>query len=38
MDLIDILFGWILIVVLDEDNVVVGVVKKEGYDVYNLYV
>ncbi|MCG3728714.1 TonB-dependent siderophore receptor [Vibrio cincinnatiensis] len=36
-DSIDTLFGWTSIVVLDEDNVVEGTEKKEGYDVHNLY-
>ncbi|ENM5759619.1 TonB-dependent siderophore receptor [Vibrio mimicus] len=36
-DSIDTLFGWTSIVVLDEDNVVAGSDKKEGYDVHNLY-
>ncbi|WP_114806193.1 TonB-dependent iron chelate receptor VctA [Vibrio cholerae] len=36
-DSIDTLFGWTSIVVLDEDNVVAGAAKKEGYDVHNLY-
>lgn len=37
VDSIDTLFGWTSIVVLDEDNVVAGSDKKEGYDVHNLY-
>ncbi|MEF2508353.1 TonB-dependent siderophore receptor [Vibrio mimicus] len=37
VDSIDTLFGWMSIVVLDEDNVVAGSDKKEGYDVHNLY-
>ncbi|MFG0605456.1 TonB-dependent siderophore receptor [Vibrio mimicus] len=36
-DSIDTLLGWTSIVVLDEDNVVAGSDKKEGYDVHNLY-
>ncbi|MGC9422428.1 MULTISPECIES: TonB-dependent siderophore receptor [Vibrio] len=36
-DSIDTLFGWNSIIVLDEDNVVQGSAKKEGYDVHNLY-
>lgn len=36
-DSFDTLFGWTSIVVLDEDNVVAGSDKKEGYDVHNLY-
>ncbi|ELJ8530135.1 TonB-dependent siderophore receptor [Vibrio cholerae] len=36
-DSIDTLLGWTSIVVLDEDNVVAGSDKKEGYDVHNLF-
>ncbi|NOH62598.1 TonB-dependent siderophore receptor [Vibrio sp. RE88] len=36
-DSIDTIFGWTSIVVLDEDNVVSGAEKKEGYNVHNFY-